>query len=129
MQTGGLALDRFRALKTETPRSKIALFRSLYPEISATLRIGHTLREIHERLAEDGVDISYALLRNYMSRMRREQRHPRRTWRPLALAARTESTLAGTEDPLANAMRALSKPRYDIRQAMCDGDPTRKELV
>jgi len=129
MQTGGLALDRFRALKTETPRSKIALFRALYPEIAATLRIGHTLREIHVRLVEDGVDISYALLRNYMSRMRREHGRPRRPARAVALPVRLGPAQAQPEDPLANAMRALSRPQYDIRQAMCDGDPTRKKLV
>ena len=126
LQTSGLA--RFRALKNETPKSKIALSRSLYPEIVATLRIGHTLREIQERLAEDGVDISYALLRNYISRMRREHGHPRRPVRAGALPGLTPAQ-APPEDPLANAMRALSKPRNDIRQAMCDGDPTRKKLV
>ena len=38
-------------------------------------------------------------------------------------------TVVGPEDPLANALKALSKPRYDIRQAMCDGDPTKKTLI
>jgi hypothetical protein len=44
MQTSRLALEHFRALKTEKPRSKIAFFRGLYPEIVATLSIGHTLK-------------------------------------------------------------------------------------
>src|SRR5258706_12763862 len=33
------------------------------------------------------------------------------------------------EDPLASAMRALSKPTYNVRKAMCDGDPTKKKLI
>src|SRR5580765_7560268 len=69
MQTSRLALEHFRALKTEKPRSKIAFFRGLYPEIVATLSIGHTLRDVHRRLVEDGIDISYPLLRNYISRI------------------------------------------------------------
>src|SRR5260221_12035238 len=73
VQTSRLALEHFRALKTEKPRSKIAFFRGLYPEIVATLSIGHTLRDIHTRLVEDDVDISYPLLRNYVNRIRRER--------------------------------------------------------
>jgi hypothetical protein len=131
MQTNRLALEHFRALKTEKPRSKIAFFRGLYPEIVATLSVGHTLRDIHKRLVEDGIAISYPLLRNYINRIRRERsRSPFVQKRPApTLPVALERTPAATEDPLANAMKALSKPRYDIRQAMCDGDPTKKKLI
>jgi hypothetical protein len=131
MQTSRLALEHFRALKTDKPRSKIAFFRGLYPEIVATLSIGHTLRDIHKRLVEDGIEISYPLLRNYINRIRRERAHLplRRKRQPPALTLAIEPAPAATEDPLANAMRVLSKPRYDIRQAMCDGDPTKKKLI
>src|ERR1051326_8773421 len=131
MQTSWLALEHFRALKTERPRSKIALFRGLYPEIGATLSLGHTLRDIHNRLVEDGIEISYPLLRNYINRIRRERAHvPSVQKGPQAmLPVLTEPSPPATEDPLANAMRVLSKPRYDIRQAMCDGDPTKKKMI
>jgi hypothetical protein len=130
MQTSRLALEHFRALKTEKPRSKIAFFRGLYPEIVATLSIGHTLRDIHKRLVEDGIAISYPLLRNYINRIRRERSCSPFVQRPApTLPVALERTPAATEDPLANAMKVLSKPRYDIRQAMCDGDPTKKKLI
>jgi len=131
MQTSRLALQHFRALKSEKPRSKIAFFRGLYPEIVATLSIGHTVRDIHQRLVKDGVNISYPLLRNYINRIRRERsRSPFVQTRPSpTLPVALERIPAATEDPLANAMKALSKPRYDIRQAMCDGDPTKKKLI
>ena len=131
MQTSRLALEHFRALKTDKPRSKIAFFRGLYPEIVVTLSIGHTLRDIHKRLVEDGVDISYELLRNYINRIRRERAHLPflQKRQPPTLAVATERTPAATQDPLTNAMKALSKPRYDIRQAMCDGDPTKQTLI
>jgi hypothetical protein len=131
MQTNRLALEHFRALKTEKPRSKIAFFRGLYPEIATMLSIGHTLRDIHKRLIADDVDISYPLLRNYINRIRRERsRSPFVQKRPApTLPMALERTPAATEDPLANAMKALSKPRYDIRQVMCDGDPTKKKLI
>lgn len=130
MQTGHLALEHFRALKTAQPRSKIAFFRALYPEIAATLTIGHSLKDIHRRLVEDGIDVSYPVLRTYIGRIRRERSH--------SLSVRSRGTLPSnvpiapapaTKDPLANAMSALRKPRYDIRKAMCDGDPTKKKLI
>ncbi len=124
-------MDRFRALKTEKPRSKMALVRGLYPEIAATLQMGHTLKDIHQRLVEDGVGVSYTVLLSYISRVRRERaRSPFVQKRqPTTVPAPAERAPAVREDPLASAMRALSKPRYDIREAMCDGDPTKKKLI
>src|SRR6266478_6092458 len=107
IQTSRLSLEHFRALKTEKPRSKIAFFRGLYPEIVAMLSIGHTLSDIHKRLVEDGIEISYPLLRNYINRIRRERDHLPflQKRQPSALALAIERTPATTEDPLANAMR------------------------
>jgi hypothetical protein len=132
MKANDLALQSFRALQTEKPLSKISFFRALYPEITAALRVGHTLREIHRRLVKDGVEVTYPLLRNYVNRIRREKtpfaRLPqsKQSFLPPPTATRTPTV---TEDPLANAMRALSKPRYSVRDAMCDGDPSKKKLV
>ena len=131
IKTRQLTLDRFRALKAEKPRSKMAFVRGLYPEIAATLQMGHTLKDIHQRLEEDGVEVSYTVLLSYINRIRREKARPAFVQRklPPTLTVPAERALAATEDPLANAMRVRSKPRYDIRQAMCDGDPTKKKLI
>jgi len=132
MKTRDLSLPRFRALKDEKPPSQIAFFRALYPEITATLRAGHTLKAIHQRLVEDGVEVSYSLLRSYVSRIRREQAPAARapqSWKLPLPPVTTGRTTTVTEDPLANAMRALSKPRYSVKEAMCDGDPSKKKLV
>jgi len=131
MQINQLALDNFRSLKVEKPRSKIALLRGLYPEITAVLRMGHSQLDIHQRLVRDGIDISYPLLRNYLSRLRRETSRSSfaQHSQPFTVTAPTKKVPAGREDPLASAMRALSKPRYEIREAMCDGDPTKKKLI
>jgi hypothetical protein len=129
IKTHQLALDRFRELKNEEPHSKMAFLRGLYPEIAATLQMGHTLKDIHQRLVEDGVELSYTVFLSYVNRIRRERaRSPFvQSRRPLTVPA-AEKPPAVREDPLASAMRALSKPRYDIREAMCDGDPTKKKL-
>jgi hypothetical protein len=131
MKTSGLPLTRFRALKAEKPPSQIAFFRALYPEITATLQMGHSLKAVHQRLVEDGVEVSYSLLRSYVSRIRREQAPAARSpsWKSPLPPVATASTPTVTEDPLANAMRAVSKPRYSVKEAMCDGDPSKKKLV
>jgi hypothetical protein len=132
LKTGDLPLHRFRALKDEIPRSQIAFFRALYPEITDAFRTGHTLREVHQRLVEDGVEVSYSLLRTYVSRIRREKApftsapQSRQLRQPPAAMARTQTMM---DDPLANAMRALSAPRYSVKDAMCDGDPSKKKLI
>lgn len=131
MKTGYLALEHFRALKTEKPRSKIAFLRCLYPDIAAILSIGHSLKDIHRRLVQDGIDVSYPLLRTYIGRIRRERSHPvsARNMGPLISNVPIAPATLAKEDPLANALRVLAKPRYDIRKAMCDGDPTKKKLI
>src|SRR5215467_13536888 len=113
----------------EKPPSQIAFFRTLYPEITPTLRAGHTLKQLHQRLVADGVEVAYSLLRTYVSHIRREKApslsalQSRQSPPATATAARTSTV---TENPLANAMRVLSKPRYSVREAMCDGDPSKK---
>jgi hypothetical protein len=69
IKTRQLTLDRFRALKAEKPRSKMAFVRGLYPEIAAMLQMGHTLKAIHQRLVEDGVEVSYTVLLSYSGPM------------------------------------------------------------
>ena len=109
----------------------MALLRGLYPEIAAMLQMGHTLKDIHQRLVEDGVEVSYTVLLSYIGRIRRERaRSPFAQKRlPPAVPAPSAGTPAGREDPLASAMEALSKPRYSVKDAMCDGDPTKKKLI
>src|SRR5215467_10693820 len=75
-KTPQLTFERFLSLKSEKPHSKMAVLRGLYPEISATLIVGHTLKDIHQRLAEDGFEISYTVLLTYLNRIRREKVRP-----------------------------------------------------
>lgn len=124
-------MDRFRALKNEKPRSKMAFLRGLYPEIASTLQMGHTLKDIHQRLVEDGVEVSYTVLLNYISRIRREKARPPfvQSRQLPTLPVPAERVPVARKDPLATAMEALSQPRYSVRDAMCDGDPTKKKLI
>ena len=112
----------------------MAQVRGAWAEINVALNAGHTLKVIHQRLHQDGIEIAYSTLARYISRVRCEQ--ARQTSRTGAIASypvrrplKTQALAARGFDPLANAMEALSKPRYSVRDAMCDGDPTKKKLI
>jgi hypothetical protein len=45
-------------LAEEPPTTKTALLRSLLPQIQVALRSGKTLKQVWQRLSEDGLDIS-----------------------------------------------------------------------
>ena len=109
----------------------MAQVRWAWPEINAALSAGHTLKLIHQRLCQDGVEIAYSTLARYINRVRCER--ARQTARAGTFSGyqghrplKIQTPAAVREDPLASAMRALSKPSYNIREAMCDGDPTKK---
>lgn len=123
-----LPLTNLRALASELPYSRTAQVRLAWENIRATLRAGHSRKLIHQQLCHDGVSISYSALARYINRLQFEdtKRSGARTGPSERL--RTTGNVGERADPLAGALAALSKPRYVIRQAMCDGDPTKKKL-
>lgn len=59
------------SLVTHRPACKRALVRLLWPKIRASLEIGHTVREVLEKLRLDGIDVSYPSLCRYVTDFRR----------------------------------------------------------
>lgn len=119
------------AILTQRPDKLMAQVRWAWTEINAALKAGHTLKVVHEHLCRDGIQIGYSTLARYISRIRCEQARQS----PLAgmYAARrplkTPNPLPANYDPLASAIEALSQSRYNVKEAMCDGDPTKKKLI
>ena len=72
-----LDLRRLKALHGETPKTLIARIRLAWPEIKIALDQGHSLRDVHERLTEAGIGISYRRLSEYVIRLRREEKGSR----------------------------------------------------
>ena len=130
-----LDLPRLRALCAEKPDATMALVRAAWPQIRLALDSGHTLKRICEALNRDGLSIGYKTLSAYVGRLRRERTgnfHPRETQakRPSPLSVPSLRNLTpAVSDPLAQAMEACARPRYDIMAAHCDGDPTKKKLI
>jgi hypothetical protein len=131
----GWNLPRLRALCAEKPDTTMALVRAAWPQIRLALDSGHTLKRICEALNRDGLSIGYKTLSAYAGRLRRERTgnvHPRETQaiRPSPLSVPSLRNLTPVvSDPLAQAMEACARPRYDIMAAHCDGDPTKKKLI
>lgn len=132
------------------PETKAGQIRALWPEISAALESGQSVKSIRHWLEEDaGIIVGITSLTSYVSRIRRREARAelaQKSLQPGTLAvertvARREPAVGVprdaaqhfepplTADPISQAMRALTKPRLDIRKLHGDGDPTGKSLI
>jgi hypothetical protein len=142
-----LRLARRREKKPDTKAGQI---RALWPEIATALEAGQSVKSVRQWLAEDaGIVVGVTSLTSYISRIRRREsrvQHVQASLRPETMAVdvssapRTQAVSAptadtghieppGNSDPMAQAIRALTKPRLDIRKLHSDGDPTGKRLI
>lgn len=67
-------IKRLRALQDEAPKTRIALVRLVWKEVRSALNRGHSLKAIHQRLTDAGLDITYRRLSQCVSRLRREEK-------------------------------------------------------
>ena len=65
------ARTRLAALRQKKPQTKAAQIRSLWPEITAALDNGHSLKAIAECLAADGIAVSVRSLSAYVGRIQK----------------------------------------------------------
>lgn len=145
------ARSRLAQRRAEKPATKVGQIRALWPEIEAALTVGQSVKSIRRWLEEDaGIKLGLTSLTSYISRIRRrEKANPQyapsggqamrpdteRTGAPPSVHSsgmppvRTGSTAKATDDPLASAMRVLSRPKMDIRKIHNDGDPEGRNLI
>ncbi len=148
-----LVRSRLAFRRAEKPATKAGQIRAVWPEIEAALAGGQSMKSIRRWLEEDaGITLGLTSLTSYISRLRRRERANRSIELPAAqsvqvqtrvepipepLSARapnstprqTSPATTPPEDPLAQAMRALSKRAIDIRQIHNDGDPQGRKLI
>jgi len=151
-----LARTRLARRREEKPSTKAGQIRALWPEIEAALAGGQSTKTIRSWLEDDaGIIVGITSLTSYISRLRR-RRKANRIEAPTmdAVQSQTRSTPAlsplsvhppfatplqarpvltqldsPSDDPLAQAMRALSKRAVDIREIHNDGDPDGRKLI
>jgi hypothetical protein len=142
------ARSRLALRRREKPVTKAGQIRALWPDIETALAVGQSMKTICAWLAEDaGITLGVTSLTSYVSRIRRRQRRNRLSEVPMRSLIRpeVESVLVlreepltflpktvGTQpqdDPLAQAMRVLSRSKMDIRKMHNDGDPEGGNLI
>jgi hypothetical protein len=146
------ARKRFTTHRGEKPVRKAGQLRALWREVQNAMDDGQSLETIRGWLEEEGIILTSGTLRSYIWRVRQKQRtEAERRFLAAAIAAPAvtpsatqlslgkmpEEVLVATEpakpaapsDPLAQAMEALSKERFDIRKIHGDGDPRGRNLL
>jgi hypothetical protein len=136
----------------EKPATKAGQIKALWPEIEAAIERGQSIKSIHKWLEEDaGLRLGITSLTSYISRIRRrEAATPHRSEapiiqpihpvtepiqslqpprRPLPIPDSNRPGITRRDDPMAQAMNALSKPQLDIRKIHNDGDPDGRNLI
>ena len=134
----------------EKPATKAGQIKALWPEIEVALDKGQSMKTVHKWLEEEaGLRLGVTSLTSYISRIRRREAatkgcsevsvgqvvHPHTEPTPPlpssrgSLAVRVSNETPKPDDPLAQAMSFLSKPRLDIRKIHNDGDPEGRNLI
>ena len=148
--------NRLAERRAKKPDTKAGQIWALWPEIKAALNDGQSLKTIRKWLEEDAdIAVSLTSLTSYISRNRKREAAQQRTEAAAAFmrAASVEGPAADdltkrnvaaqkkerirsdsvplgqTEDPVTPAMKALNKPRFDIRKVHGDGDPSNQNLI
>jgi hypothetical protein len=103
----------------------MARVRAAMPDIDAALRAGHSLRTIHERLNQEGFQISYRCLIEYRSRIKRLT-SSRRTTPTSSAATQSTAKMPPGFDPAANFHKQM-KNRTDWEYP--SGPPDEKKLL
>jgi hypothetical protein len=124
----------------EKPATKASQIKALWPEIDAALERGRSMKSIRKLAGRRGrTPARITSLTSYIGRIRRRETaakrgsegsvgqfiHPRTEPTPplpsprgsLSIRASTQAAPAKRDDPLAQAMSVLSKPRLDSRKA------------
>jgi hypothetical protein len=115
-------LVHLRSLPSTQPRTKIGQVIWVWAEIEAGLAAGMKLKEVWEASNRDGLEMSYAQFRVYVSRLRRRRKlsSPSASQPPPALAnEERESPVPSPPDPFSN----LREQREKKKQSAFEYDP------
>ena len=118
------ATPNLRAISDQLPRTRIGILRNLWPTIETCLDAGHSLRDIHESLRLDGIEMAYSTFCWAVGALR--QRGPvvaERESRSTAphTAGEINRQKGAADDPLDNVRRLSERrPGFDYRGTLPD---------
>ena len=86
-----LTTPNLRAFSEASPKTRIGILRLVWPTILACLDAGHSLRDVHQKLHLDGVEMAYSTL----------------CWAVATLRQTTPATVGGRPKPPAGSAAPL----------------------
>ena len=115
-------LVNLRSLPSTQPATKIGQLNWAWAEIEAALAVGMKLKEIWEAVRRDGLEMSYAQFRVYVSRLRRRRQQFKapETLPPPPVATNHED---GLQAPPSDPFRNLREQREKKKQSVFEYDP------
>jgi hypothetical protein len=114
------------SLARDRPACKRAVIHLLWPKIKASLNVGHTVREVLEKLLLDGIELSYPSLCRYVAELRRaDSRSQSSSTAPASQGKTSDPPSPRTRDPLANVRRLTQEKPPGFRYP---GTMSEKEL-
>src|SRR4029077_16260084 len=106
-------------LAAEPPTTKTAMVCAPLPEIETALVSGKTLKDVSQRLADEGLDVTYKTFREIIRRVRRKSRTTAARRRETSTAPKGGDQFLvrdPLQDPLANLRRVeASRPGFYFR--------------
>lgn len=115
-------LIHLRSLPAIQPSTKIGQVTWAWAEIEAGLASGMKLKEIWQAAKRDGIEMSYALFRVYVSRLRQRQRQ-REATQPQPPPPSTASPDDGSPAQPSDPFRNLREEREKAKQSGFEYDP------
>lgn len=114
-------LVHLRSLPSTQPATKIGQVTWIWPEIEAGLAAGMKLKEVWEAASRDGLELSYAQFRVYISRLRR-RRESSKVVEPQPPPTTGNEESQQSESPPPDPFRNLREQR-EKKKAIFEYDP------
>lgn len=102
------ATPNLKAISDQLPRTRIGILRNLWPTIKSCLDAGHSLRDVHECLRLDGVQMAYSTFCWAVGTLRQRQ--------PAIAVQENRSTAPHTAGEIAGAKRGEADPLQNVRR-------------
>jgi hypothetical protein len=106
MQTA--ATPNLKAISDQLPKTRIGILRNLWPTIQTCLDGGHSLRDIHESLRLDGIEMAYSTFCWAISSLRQRQ--------PAVAARQSRETAPQSAGEMTGHKRAPDDPLRNVRR-------------
>jgi hypothetical protein len=120
----GLRTPHLVAFCEEWPKTRIGILRQLWPTVQACLDAGHTMRDVHQKLRLDGIEMAYSTFCWAVATLRQRRDAGRR--RPQDREGTAPHTgeiqgLQGAVDPLRNVKRLTQRrPGFEYSGTLPD---------